>query len=224
LAWIGQLEAASGLPAGQVVNLDDSATRTRIVATARGFTSAGMDGVHYDIEPILNNNPRFIDLLRATRAVLPPGALISVAAQKWAPNAHIADWAFQAGHAGAWWTSYYYSAVAANVDQLVVMAYNTAMPTAGLYALAVKQETQYILESASAVPHPPRVLIGLPTYTGDSTWFHDRAENMTSGLSGVTAGLNSGGDISSFEGVAIYRYGTTTPADWATYDRLWLGR
>jgi hypothetical protein len=224
LAWIGQLEAASGLPADQTVNLEDSAVREHIVVTARSFVAMGMDGVHYDIEPIQNNNPRFLDLLDETRAALPSGALISVAAQKWAPNAHIAEWAFHLGRADAWWTSYYYSQVAAHADQIVAMVYNTAMPTAGFYQLVLKQETQHILESAQAAPHPPRVLIGLPTYTGNSTWFHAGAENIQSGLMGVTDGLNSGEDTSSFEGVSLYRYATTTSTDWTTYDHLWLGR
>jgi spore germination protein YaaH len=224
LAWIGQLEAASKEPGDETVSLDNSRVRGRIAQTAAGFVRLGMDGVHYDIEPITNNNPRFLDLLDETRAALPSGALLSVAAQKWAPNAHVADWAFHVGRADAWWTSYYYTQVASHVDQLVVMAYNTALPTAGLYELAVKQETQHILEAAQAAPHPPRVLIGLPSYTGDNTWFHAEAENVRSGLKGVADGLNSGSDISSFEGVAIYRFGTTTESDWAEYQALWLGQ
>jgi spore germination protein YaaH len=222
MAWIGQLEAASGQSSDQTINLENSTVREHIAQTAAHFVGLGMNGVHYDIEPITNNNPRFLDLLDETRAVLPPGALLSVAAQKWAPNAHVADWAFHVGRADAWWTSYYYTQVASHVDQLVVMAYNTAMPTAGLYELAIKQETQHILEAAEAAPHPPRVMIGLPSYTGNSTWFHDQAENVRSGLKGVADGLNSGSNISSFDGVAIYRYGTTTDADWADYRALWL--
>jgi hypothetical protein len=224
LAWIGQLEAASGYPADQTVNLAEYKVRTRIANTARQFVLGGMDGVHYDIEPIVNNNPRFLDLLDETRAVLPAGALLSLSAQKWAPNAHIAEWAFKLGKADSWWTSYYYSQVAAHADQLVVEAYNTAMPAPALYELAVKEETQHILEAAQTASHPPQVLIGLPTYSGNTTWFHDSAENMLTGLKGVTAGLNCGEDISHFQGVAIYRYGTTTPNDWTTYDHLWLGR
>jgi hypothetical protein len=225
LAWIGQLEAASGQPADQVVNLDDSAVRTRIATTAAHFTGAERyDGVHFDIEPILNNNARFLDLLDATRAALPPGAALSVAAQKWAPSATLATWAHSAGHADAWWTSYYYAAVASHADQIVVMDYNTAMPTAQLYALFVKQQVQHILEAVRAARHPPQVLIGIPTYPGDDAWHHAGAENMASGLAGVAGGLNSDRDTSPFAGVAIYRFALTTDADWTTYDKTWLGR
>jgi hypothetical protein len=225
LGWIGQLEAASGLPGDETINLDDSAVRARIAATAKHFVvDEHFDGVHYDIEPILNNSPRFLDLLDETRAALPKGAPISIAAEKWAPNATIASWADGAGHAHAWWTSYYYAALATHVDQMVVMAYNTGMPTAQLYQIFVKQQVQHILDAVQTARHPPQLLMGIPTYQGDDTWHHAGAENMATGLAGVTAGLNSTQDAAPFGGIAIYRFGVTSDGDWATYDKAWLGK
>ncbi|MGH2517187.1 MAG: glycosyl hydrolase family 18 protein [Ktedonobacterales bacterium] len=225
LAWIGQVELAGGYPADESINLDDSTVRATIVQTAAYFvTQLGFDGVHYDIEPILNNNPRFLDLLDETRAALPAGAILSISAEKWAPNAHIAEWLYANNKAGAWWTSYYYAAVAAHVDQLVALLYNTGMPAPQLYQLTVQQETEHILEAARSAAHPPQVLIGLPTYTGNTPWFHDNAENIQTGLAGVVAGLNSNTQTQPFAGVAIYRFALTTAADWSTYDSLWLGK
>jgi hypothetical protein len=223
LAWIGQGEAAGG--GGTTVNLDDSSVRKQIAATAAHFVrDLGFDGVQYDIEPILNNNPRFIDLLDETRQGLPSGAILSTIGQKWAPNAHIADFLRSQGKADAWWTTYYYADVAAHVDQVVPLIYNSAMPTARAYEIFVQQETEHILDAVRSATHPPQVLIGLPTYTEkDSFWYHDTAENMTTGLSGVTAGLNSNRDTSAFTGVAIYRFATTTNQDWLIYRSLWLG-
>lgn len=224
LAWIGQLESASGQPESTTVNLANSQVRSGIVQTAVHFArDEGFDGIHYDIEPITNNNNHFLDLLVETRAALPPGAILSISAQKWAPNAHIADWAYGLGKANAWWTSYYFSRVAEYVDQLVVMAYNTAMPTAGLYTLTVKQETANILEAVRTAHHIPEVLIGIPTYSGNDGWFRDSAENMSTALQGVVAGLNSDRDTAPFVGVAVYRLATTDETEWKTYDRLWLG-
>lgn len=224
LAWIGQVEVAGGYPADQSINLDDSAVRLQIAQTAAHIAAAdGFDGVHYDIEPIVNNNPRFLDLLEETQARLPNGAMLSVVGQKWAPNAHIADLLRGVGRGDAWWTSYYYAAVAAHVDQIVPMLYNTAMPTQGSYELAMQQETEHILEAARSARQPPEVLIGLPTYPGNGFWFHATAENMASGLHGVIAGLNSNRDTSAFTGVAVYRFGTTSDADWQEYEHLWLG-
>lgn len=225
LAWIGQLEAASGDPDNSTVNLANPHVRAGIEHTAAHFVQVdGFDGVHYDIEPITNNNSHFLDLLTETRAALPTGAILSISAQKWAPNAHIADWAYGLGKADAWWTSYYYSKVAAYVDQLVVLAYNTAMPAAGLYSLAVKQETANILSAARSARHPPEVLIGVPTYAGNNFWFHESAENMDTALHGIIAGLNSNRNTQPFVGVAIYRLATTDQPAWATYDHLWLGK
>lgn len=225
LAWIGQEEAASGLPADQVVNLADPAERTRIASTASAFVQQGFDGIHYDIEPIENNSTSFIELLTATRTALPVGAILSVAAEKWAPNAHVASWAYAIGRGGSWWTTYYYALVAQHVDQLVVMAYNTGMPTANLYSLFVKQETQNILTAAQTASHPPQVLIGLPTYTQTTAtfWYHPGAETISSGLAGVTAGLDSLRDSRAFAGIALYRFGTTSQGEWTTYSRQWLG-
>jgi hypothetical protein len=224
LAWIGQNEAASGNAPENVVALENSSVRTHIALTATRFVKVyGFDGVHYDIEPIVNNDARFLDLLDETRTALPASAMISIAGQKWAPNATIADWVHQSGRADAWWTSYYYSRVAAYVDQIAVMTYNTAMPTAPAYSLVVKQQTQNILAAVRSVGRPPQVLFGIPTYPGNDRWYHDSAENMASGLAGVTAGLNSDTASSPFAGVAIYRFALTSDDSWNTYDRVWLG-
>lgn len=225
LAWIGQVEIAGGYPASESVDLSNYAVRMQIVATAAHFVDAlGFDGVHYDIEPILNNSPRFLDLLAETRSALRPGAIISIAAEKWAPNAHIAEWLYSIGKASAWWTSYYYAKVATYVDQLVPMLYNTGVPLPQMYQLTVQQETRNILEAARSAPHPPQVIFGIPAYSGDSPWFHSNAENLRTGLLGVTAGLNSDRSTAPFAGVALYRYGVTSASEWATYDRLWLGK
>lgn len=224
-AWIGQLEAASGGPADETVNLAVSSVRAAIVNTADEFVrKEGFDGVHYDIEPIQNNNAHYLDLLIETRAAFPSGALISISAQKWAPNAHLADLLYRTGRGGQWWTSYYFAAVAAHVDQMAVMTYDSGMPTAQAYEIFVQQETKHILAAVRTASHPPQVLIGIPTYTGDSAWFHDSAENMRTALTGVTAGLNSDKETQPFVGVAIYRLGVTTPEDWQTYDQMWIDK
>jgi hypothetical protein len=225
LAWMGQGDAPDATPGEETVNLDNSSVRAQIAATAAHFVrDLGFDGVQYDIEPILNNNPHFIDLLDETRADLPSGAILSTVGQKWAPNAHVADFLRSKGKADAWWTTYYYADVAAHVDQVVPLIYNSAMPTARAYEIFVQQETVHILDAVRSARHPPQVLIGLPTYPGNSFWYHATAENMTSGLVGVTAGLNSNRDTSAFTGVAIYRLAYTSSQDWSIYRSLWLGK
>ena len=222
LAWIGQVEKDGGGP----LDIADSETRARIVAEAQRFSiTYGFDGVHYDIEPIHNLNPHFLDLLDETRAALGAAKLISISAPKWAPAARVIPFVQAiSGRGTAWWTAYYFLTVSARVDQIVVMMYNTALPTASLYETLVKQETTAILNANNSSQHPAQVLIGVPTYHDNGPGFHDSAENMLSGLRGLTAGLNSGEDTSHFGGVAIYPLWLTTQSDWQTYNHLWLGQ
>ena len=221
LAWMGQIEKDGGGP----LDMSDAQTRSNIVAEARLFTQdLGFDGIHYDIEPIHNLNPHFIDLLDETRAAIGTGKMISISAPKWAPAARVIPFVQAvAGRGTAWWTTYYFLVVSSHVDQLVVMMYNTALPTASLYETLVKQETAHILDANNHASHPAQVLIGIPTYHDNGPGFHDSAENMLSGLHGVTSGLNSGVDTSHFGGVAIYPLWLTSQSDWQTYNRLWLG-
>ena len=107
-------------------------------------------------------------------------------------------------------------------DRLDPLRHRYAHP--GFYQLFVKQEAENILNAARAAPNKPQVLFGVPTYSGDSFWFHETSENMRTGLEGVREGLNANSDTSLFTGVAVYRFGTTSDADWQTYDSAWLGK
>jgi hypothetical protein len=221
LAWMGQVEKDGGGP----LDMSNSQTRDNIVDEAQHFTQdLGFDGIHYDIEPVHNLNPHFIDLLDETRAAIGPGKILSISAPKWAPAARVIPFVQAiSGRGTAWWTTYYFLIVSSHVDQLVIMMYNTALPTASLYETLVKQETEHILDANNHARHPAQVLIGIPTYHDNGPGFHDTAENMLSGLRGVTAGLNSGEDTSHFGGVAIYPLWLTSQSDWQTYNHLWLG-
>jgi hypothetical protein len=222
LAWMGQVEKDGGGP----LDMSNSQTRANITAEARLFTqNLGFDGIHYDIEPVHNLNPHFIDLLDETRAAIGPGKMISISAPKWAPAARFIPFVQAiSGRGTAWWTTYYFLIVSAHVDQLVIMMYNTALPTASLYETLVKQETAHILDANHHATRPAQVLIGIPTYHDNGPGFHDTAENMLSGLRGVISGLNSGENTSNFGGVAIYPLWLTTQSDWQTYNHLWLGQ
>jgi hypothetical protein len=227
LAWIGQIYAPGAQPGDEAIDIAQSQTRDNIAATAALFTgSLGFDGVHFDIEPIPNNDPRFLDLLDDTRTQIGPAKLISLSTPNWIPVARVTD-ALQAlrNQPNVWWTTYYYQAVSRHVDQIVAMMYNTGMPTPPLYETIVQQETAHILRAVSqATPHT-RVIIGIPTYTDvSSRAFHASAENMRTGLRGVINGLNEGDGLSAFDGLAIYPEWLTTSADWSLYEQQWLGR
>lgn len=226
LAWIGQIYRPGAQPGDPEIDLACSQTRDNIALTAANFTAKlGFDGVHYDIEPIPNNDNHFLDLLDATRAQIGPQKILSLSTPNWVPVARVTDVLQNLrNQPNVWWTTYYYQAVSRHVDQIVAMMYNTGMPTAPLYEMIVQQETAHILRSVQLAAPRTRVIIGIPTYTDPSSRaFHASAENMRTGLRGVISGLNEDTGLSAFAGLAIYPEWLTTPADWALYEHEWLG-
>ena len=227
LAWIGQIYRVGADPSEDIIDLSRSQTRDNITTTAHTFTDTlGFDGIHYDIEPVPNNDNHFLDLLDATRSSIGAGKMLSLSTPNWIPVARVTD-VLQTlrNQENVWWTTYYYGAVSKHVDQIVAMMYNTGMPTAPLYELVVQQETAHILHTVAAASPTTRVIIAIPTYTQSPTRaFHASAENIQTGLHAVIGGLNENDGLSAFAGLAIYPEWLTTDADWALYDQQWLGR
>lgn len=216
LAWIGQVEKAGG----GALDLSDANVRDNIAQDATIFAGRmGFDGIHYDIEPILDGNRDYLELLDSTKRAT-GNSFVSVAAHKWVPDAFLPPLIRLVYKPGAMWTDAYFKEIDKHVDQIAVMSYDTATPWASAYTLFVKFQTSSILDAVSS----SEVLIGVPTYH-QPTWGHSpEAENMETGLKGVIAGLNSGGRIDNFAGVAIYPLWETSDEDWQVYRRLWLGR
>lgn len=73
LAWIG---AVSPNMRGEV-NLNSPDVRTRMAEQAALLVkSCGFDGVQWDFEYSVNDDPAFLDLLKLTRAYLPTGSML----------------------------------------------------------------------------------------------------------------------------------------------------
>ncbi len=218
LAWVGQIEKSGG----GILDLSNPAVRNRVAQTSTIFTAElDFDGIHYDIEPILDGNQDFLDLLRLTREKqLGRNALLSTAAPKWVPDAYIPSFLRLVYRPGAVWTDSYYKEVDQCVDQIAVMAYDTALPWAPAYSLFMKLQTSSILGAVKSA----EVLMGVPTYY-EPSWGHSPdAENVDSAIKGVVAGLNSTKATDNFAGVAIYPLWETSEEKWEAYRRLWLGR
>lgn len=227
LAWIGQIYRPGALPGDDEIDLALHPTRQQIAVTAANFTHGlGFDGIHYDIEPVQNNDSHFLDLLDETRTAIGRNSILSIATPNWVPIARVTE-VFNSitNRRDVWWTTYYYQTVSRHVDQVVAMMYNTGMPTAPLYEAIVQQETAHILRDVEQGSAHTQVIIGIPTYTAvPSRAFHASAENMRTGLQGVIGGLNYDTWHTAFAGVAIYPEWLTTDEDWATYDHEWLGQ
>jgi hypothetical protein len=114
--------------------------------------------------------------------------------------------------------------VAPLVDQLVIMAYDTALPTPAAYRRYLRWSTASVAGALDASGSDARVLMGVPTY--DSYGFMHRAgvETPENALLGIVAGLRGLGAGGTFEGVALYAEWTTDARDWGVYERRWRNR
>jgi hypothetical protein len=217
LPWVGGLRVGWRRTRAGTINLADLAQRQRMVAEVRGLIDEGFDGIHLNVEPVDDGNVDYLALLRALRTAVGPDHTLSVSATRPGPFALFFAPNFL-------WSPGYYARVGALADQLVVMAYDTGLPTPGLYrryvAWAARETTHTLVESKARA----RVLIGIPTY--DETGIMHRAgvETPTNALLGVISGLRGVGGGGTFEGVALYAEWTTDDAEWAAYERLWRGR
>ncbi|MBI5379950.1 MAG: hypothetical protein HZA23_07350 [Nitrospirae bacterium] len=218
-AWLGGIPVGS--PRGKV-DLQDETVTQAIADRARELTTLGFDGVHLNIEPIEDGDPAFLALLERVKGALGEGKLLSVAAMKWKPFNLPHPWFRK------WfWISAYFRDVGRTADQVVVMAYDTAIPFRRLYAWFVKQQTIQVtraLDEESASGGAPRceVLIGLPTYDRATRVYDPEVENLEQGIRGVIAGLEDERSAREvFAGIAIYAHWVTDEQEWAVYRQLW---
>ncbi|HEX6467850.1 MAG TPA: hypothetical protein VF069_02045 [Streptosporangiaceae bacterium] len=211
-AWLGQRTGGGGL------DLDDAATRERVVDSARQALDLGFDGVHYNFEPVPDGDRGLLDLLDRTRVMAHRrGAVVSMASHHIAPlpgMSSIDDVIF--GHT-KWWSPGYVGKVAGRIDQIAIMSYDTALPTRSLYGGYVRRQTALALK---AVPPQTDLLMGLPAFHTRDLGHHASAETVAAAIRGVRLGLG-GGDRERF-GVALYADFAATDSDWRAYRRGWL--
>lgn len=208
-AWLGQVLDDEG------PGMDLAASTGRITGSCAQALDAGFDGVHLDLEPLHSGDPHYLALLSRVHTLTGErGRVLSVSAPQTepAPGAHLVA-GLLTGHP-KWWTPGYLTAVADRVDQVAVMAYDTAMPTKSLFTGYIEEQTRLAL---AAVPPSVDLMIGLPAYTESTMNHHGSAETVPAAIRGVRL-ADSGRQ--KF-GVAIYVDFTATPADWTAYHRDW---
>jgi len=211
LAWVGQVRGK--------LDLSKVAVRHNILNMCMIFTDMiGMDGVHYDIEPVWDNDEDFIKLLEETRAQFGgSGKILSVALAEFIPSSFI------------WWTESIagyqnynteknYSNVAKYADQIVDMVYDTGMDRAYVYRWFMKEQVIWV---GDLLGGDVEFLVGIPAY-GEGEGHNPRVENVENALLGVLKGLN---DIRSneenFTGIAVYPEWEMSEEEWGAYDVLW---
>jgi hypothetical protein len=214
LPWVGGLRVGYKRHRAGTVELADLTQRQRIVAEVRGLMDEGFDGIHLNIEPINDGNVEFLALVRSLRNAVGPGRVLSLSATRPAP--------FGIPFAPNFvWSPDYYARLAAVSDQIVIMAYDTAIPTAPLYRRYVAWSTASVAGALVASGSHVRVLMGVPTYEDFGFMHRPGVETLDNALAGVVAGLRGLGAGGTFEGVALYAEWTTDEEEWAVYERLW---
>jgi hypothetical protein len=217
LPWIGGLRTGYRRTRAGSFELADLGQRQRVVAECRGLIDEGFDGVHLNVEPIDDGNVEFLALLRALRTAVGDGSLISVSTIRPGPFA-------LPGAPNFLWTVDYYMRVGALVDQIVIMSYDTGLPTPGLYRRYVSYAAASVTRALARSRLRSRLLLGIPTYDETGLMHRGGVENPENALLGVIAGLRGLGGGGTFEGVALYAEWTTDAAEWQTYESLWRGR
>lgn len=216
LAWIG----GTNKEFRGKVDLGSRKVIDEISRISKKLTLLGFDGVHINIEPLIDGDRNFLGLLRSIRKEIGDQKILSVAAMKWRffnlPHIWHSKW---------FWGSGYYKEIGGLADQLVVMAYNTAIPLKKLYIWYVKNQTIKVTSAVAGIRNTsPEVLIGLPAYDERRLTHRPDVENIENGLYGVITGLmDEKSNKSSFSGVAIYSYWVMDEEEWKSYLRLWKG-
>jgi hypothetical protein len=215
-AWLGDEVSPKG-----AMNLEDGSTRAAIVESARRVLRLGFDGVHLDLEPVGDADPGYLALLGAAEPVVHAAdAILSVSAEQVEPLSGT-RWAMEAveGHS-SWWSAAYLAQVAARVDQVALMSYDTALWSSSAYAGFVRDETAVAVR---AVPANVAVLIGIPAFHDARDLGHSSsAETVAAAVRGVRLGLGGPTPANRSFGVALYVDFAATPADWAAYHADWV--
>jgi hypothetical protein len=204
LPWVGGVRHDSA-------RITDPAWRQQFAASCAALLHdhPRLAGIHLNIEPLPSGDPDFLALLAELRAALPNGKILSVAAYPpptyWQQSKDV--------H----WDESYSRAVAARVDQVAVMMYDTSLHSSKLYEQLMKDWTRETLAWYAPTP----VLLGLPAYDDAGVAYHDPAtENLPTALRGIHAGLHA--LPPNYAGISLYREWTLRPEDWNTLDGYFL--
>lgn len=206
-AWIGQVRSE--------INLEDPQVRQGIVDSSAWLMTQGFDGIHVDIEPVRPDDEAFFLLLEEMRAALPT-AKLSVAMDEWQPHgiSQIVAFIFER-KIESYWHSEQIKRVAALVDQMVVMTYDTTFHDPALYSWWVEQQT---IALSKTLPQGKELYIGIPAYEDG---VDPGAENIITGLEGYTRGLtNLRSKTGKITGVAVYPYWEIDDDEWNTLETL----
>jgi hypothetical protein len=207
-AWLGQT-VKNGL------DLDNATSRQNVLAGVADIMKVGYDGIHYNFEPIGDGDAEFLDLLDRTRQYT---KLLSTST----PQIEAYPLLRPLGRAilghDKYWSQGYFKQVAARVDQVAIMTYDSGTPAQSLYGGYVARQAALALD---LVPDSKSVLIGAPAYHDHGLPWLDDAESVAMAAEGARLALTGHGRRERF-GLALYVDFAATEEDWNEYMTRWV--
>ena len=209
LAWIGGRH--KGHERGHI-DLSDPATRAAIAALCRRLTGPefGFDGVHLNIEPTLERDEHLLRLLEEVSKALPKGKILSFAGTMVLPYV-----ASLPKLRDRFWSEGYLKEVAARVDQMAFMTYDTAITSPAVFQWFLALQVRTLLSLSVAANPQIELFLGVPSYREESQFHNSEIENVQTAVDAISAALpeiESG--RANLSGLAVYASWTTSETDW----------
>jgi hypothetical protein len=185
----------------------------------------GFDGVMLNAESVWEANADdYITLLQAVRREIGDAPLAVAVFPDWSPSGvDIPKPPLIAP--GTEYSTAFKQRIALLVDEIMVMAYNSALSTSSDYVEWVAYQTAVYANAIADVDGGATVRIGIPTYDAETDAHDPDVENIATAVIGVTEGLQQAGDASGvIDGVALYASWEMDDAEWTDFNRFWLQR
>lgn len=218
LAWIG-VPINITTDTGQQINnrLADTHIQQIIADFSRQVVEElGFDGIHLNAEPIADGSTAFITTLQAIRSRLPSGAILSLAAQALHPIEPVL--VEQYPKTDYRWSADYLKEVAANSDQIAIMAYDSGLFLPRDYRLWMAYQVKTSAESLSGLN--TELFIGVPASEEWTLSHNITTEYLTNALYGVQLGISQTEEYETITGIAIYPYWEVDSSEWIALDQF----
>ena len=210
-SWLGQIRSKIDL---SNQNVRDNITKLSMLLTQ----IIGFDGIHYDIEPVWDEDLDFIKLLEETDNKLPDEKLISVALAEFIPKS-IINFTAPIHEFKNYNSEVNYTNVAKYADQIAVMIYDTSLDTQWLYRSFMQEQTIWL----SDLNLDTEIFIGIPAYDDKTEAFDPEIENIFNALHGIINALNNiRSNSNNISGIAIYPYWEMDVHEWRDFYDLWI--
>jgi hypothetical protein len=216
LAWIG-VPVQITTPEGEYVanRLADSAVRETIAGlSAKMVNDFKFDGIHLNTELMVTDDAALIETLEIVKTTLPENAFLSLATHALRPQEQVTSIPYpQVAHH---WTEDYLTEVAGQVDQIVLMAYDSALFFPSDYRHWVYDQVKRSNHAVSGID--VNFLIGLPT-SEEWTFTHNiTTEYLANSLYGYRSALAEAKGQIEVDGIAIYPHWETDDDEWKLVD------